>query len=143
VHRKAYLVICDLVPNLFALAARVDQSAFAQNAQVVRHSGTRNAKLFGKSDSAFLAVAEKPEYFDPRAVAEHFEKLGGGFKIFVINVRMMRHFPLLFGNNIRPFGRKSEKTVDFLCCKQYNTFRTIKQVFNCKKTTNCKTAFYN
>ena len=133
VHRKTDLAVGDAVVDLLALTARVDQPAFAKDAQMMRHRGTRNAEPFGKPDAAFFAVAEDPEYFDPRPVGEHLEKLGGGFKIFVVDMCVeMCHFLLLFGNKISFFGRKDPQAVDFSCYKQYNTNVTIKQVFNCK-----------
>ena len=132
VHRKADSVVRNSVIDLLTLAVRGDQTAFAQNAEMMRHCGTRNSELFGKPHAALLAVAEYPKYFYPRAVAEHLEKLCGGIKILVINMRMkVSHIFLLFGNKIRLFGRIKQKMIDFYRYKQYNTFKTIKQVLNC------------
>jgi copper chaperone CopZ len=132
-HRSPHLAVGKAVIYLSALAPRNDQPAFAQKAEMMCRRGRGDAEPLGKMRAAFLAVAKYPEYFYPSTVAEHLEELGCRVEICDIIVTVRVHFILLFGNNIRLFGHFKPKRVDFSLCKQYNTFRTIKQVFNCKK----------
>ena len=81
---------------------------------MMRRRGRGDAEPFGEMGAAFLAVAKDPEYFYPRAVAEHLEKLRGGVEASDIVMMMQAHIVLLFGKNIRLFSRINYKTVDFL-----------------------------
>lgn len=87
-HRAAYLVIRDFIINLPAIAARVDEPAIAQGAQMMRHGGARDSENRGESADAALTVAKDPEHLYPCGVADGFEKFGGCLELLARNSDM-------------------------------------------------------
>ncbi len=77
------------VVDLLAHAARDDEPAFAQLAQMVRRRGRAHADHGGEIDDALLAVAQQPEDAHAAAVGQLLEnirhrlKAAGGFHRFV------------------------------------------------------------
>ena len=79
------------------------RSVFEETVQL-RHHIHQNPELSGEEHNTLAFIVE------------HLEKLGGGFKIFIVDKCVeMCHFLLLFGNIISFFGRKRLNYIDFSC----------------------------